>query len=284
LSGEKVLRSTFEEGFRKVGFVPAVGDALKQVFTRFSLRADSFARVLLDAPDGRSREAVAAEFGFDAERQLPPQSLHDVGHLGAAHPLLLLLATLEEAAPGERMLLLGWGDGADAFVVDVGPGVSEIRDRGALSIARERELRLSRQEYDARRAGRAVGDPGPSEAAEVPAEGFAALVCGFCGGVYAMPLRVCPACQEKDAFSRAPLGRTGIIYTWTVEHPGSGREAVPLAVVNLMGGGRTLVQLTDTPLGDIAVGKDVELVVRKMYEGPRGPVYHLKARVQRGEA
>jgi len=41
------------------------------------------------------------------------------GETGVAHPLLMLVATLEEAKPGELILLIGFGQGADALLLEV---------------------------------------------------------------------------------------------------------------------------------------------------------------------
>jgi uncharacterized OB-fold protein len=111
------------------------------------------------------------------------------------------------------------------------------------------------------------------------ADGASGLVCGECGGVYALPLRVCPSCRTKDAFRRAPLGRKGIVYTMTVERgfrPGG--EAVAFVSVNLLGGGRALVPVAEGAADEILVGDEVELLLRKVGMSKAGPVYHLKAR------
>ena len=41
------------------------------------------------------------------------------GEAGAAHPLLMLVAALEEAKPGDLILLVGFGQGADALLFEV---------------------------------------------------------------------------------------------------------------------------------------------------------------------
>mgnify|MGYP005680125143 CR=1 FL=1 len=40
-----------------------------------------------------------------------------MGNTGSAYPIMLLIAALEEARPGQKILLASYGDGADAFVL-----------------------------------------------------------------------------------------------------------------------------------------------------------------------
>ena len=42
--------------------------------------------------------------------------------LGAAHPLMLLVSVLEKAKAGEKILLVGFGQGADALLLECDAG------------------------------------------------------------------------------------------------------------------------------------------------------------------
>ena len=45
----------------------------------------------------------------------PGTSNGGLGHTGTAFPLMLLIAALENAHPGDRRLLVSYGDGCDVF-------------------------------------------------------------------------------------------------------------------------------------------------------------------------
>src|SRR5207249_1478513 len=52
-------------------------------------------------------------------------NLHAVcGEAGAAHPLIMLVAALEAAKAGERIMVVGFGQGADALLFEVTPAIA----------------------------------------------------------------------------------------------------------------------------------------------------------------
>ena len=50
------------------------------------------------------------------------------GDCGVAHPLLMLASALESAVPGEQILVLGFGQGADAIVLETTPALAKLQD------------------------------------------------------------------------------------------------------------------------------------------------------------
>ncbi|WP_084690995.1 OB-fold domain-containing protein [Sphingomonas sp. SRS2] len=51
----------------------------------------------------------------------------NIGHAGAAHPLVMLADALEAAAPGDRILLLGFGQGADVLLFEATDAIAGHR-------------------------------------------------------------------------------------------------------------------------------------------------------------
>src|SRR5437870_1491650 len=115
-----------------------VGDSLRAGTT--ALRA-AVAKLALYGPDARSHALVARGLGFGAEQVQDPL-FGKVGNTGAAFAPLLLAAALASARPGDRLLVVGYGDGADALVFDATPAVTRLRDRRGVAwhLARRAEL------------------------------------------------------------------------------------------------------------------------------------------------
>src|SRR3546814_4825984 len=61
--------------------------------------------------------AVAAKAGVAAEAVVDDLAAN-LGFAGCAHPLLMLAAALERAKAGEKILVLGFGQGADALLLE----------------------------------------------------------------------------------------------------------------------------------------------------------------------
>ena len=67
--------------------------------------------------------------GFDREALEPGMLAHRIGYAGSASPLLGLCAILDQAAPGDRILVAsyGYGAGCDVFSVKVRPEIEAAR-------------------------------------------------------------------------------------------------------------------------------------------------------------
>src|SRR3546814_7078497 len=57
----------------------------------------------------------------------------EMGHSGAAHPLVMLSAVLEKARPGERILLASFGQGCDLLLIEVTDAIGSIKPRLGVS-------------------------------------------------------------------------------------------------------------------------------------------------------
>lgn len=60
-------------------------------------------------------QAIGRKLGF--EGKLADELAQDCGYTGTAHPLLMLAQVLEQAGPNEQILVIGFGQGADAIVL-----------------------------------------------------------------------------------------------------------------------------------------------------------------------
>jgi 3-hydroxy-3-methylglutaryl CoA synthase/uncharacterized OB-fold protein len=56
-----------------------------------------------------------------------------VGYTGLAHPLLMLAGALETAKPGEKILVLGFGQGAEALILEVTDAIADFAPKRGLA-------------------------------------------------------------------------------------------------------------------------------------------------------
>jgi len=276
-------RFTTERGYQ--ANLVAVGKALLQ---KQNLQPQDCAKVILPSPDGRAHVAAAKKLGFqDAQIQNP--FFQEIGACGSAAPFLLLTAALETAKPGDQLLLLSYGEGADGFLLRV---TEEIKRR---SLSRslsdhlsEKRLYPSYQIYKKMRTYYAENEDGPElsnvflakeEKQNVRLYGSQCMRCG----TRQYPLaRVCISCQNHDSLQEVPLERTGHVFTFTRDHLYVAPDSPTImSVVDVTEGGRLYLQMTDVDPEDVRVGDEVVLTLRRRKEGPTMHHYYWKCRPAR---
>jgi 3-hydroxy-3-methylglutaryl CoA synthase len=104
-----------ERWIRDEGYLKIVAEAGRAALGQAGLRGDQVDRLVFAAPIRGVREAVAKSLGIPAER-LADELTAGAGDTGVAHPLLMLARVLEDATAGQVILLVGFGQGADALV------------------------------------------------------------------------------------------------------------------------------------------------------------------------
>jgi len=220
-------------------------------------------------------QRLARATGFDGAR-LTSDLREDCGDAGAAQPLLMLAAALEEAAAGELILLLGFGQGVDALVFEVARTPAAAQRPVAAALARRREetrytrylshrglLRVDfgmRAERDNRSA------PSVMWRKERQVTGFVGGRCSSCGTLQFPRSRVCvnPDCRKTDTQSECRLADTrGRVKSFTEDWQAySPRPPLVYGNVEFEGGGNLLMEFTDTDSGEVRVGMPVRFVFR----------------------
>ncbi len=269
------------------GYARIVPQCVQGVLKKYERNISDISRFVIPAPDSRVYSRVTKSLG------LPPGSfpedplLTTVGDTGAAAPLLLLVAALEKAKAGERILLCSYGAGnADAFLLQVTPEIERMRDRRGVSYCQASKKPLVNYEKFLK-----FQNSLPSEPLE-PYSSWALLWkekkqnlqlygtrCRKCG-TFAFPRRrVCLQCSAKDDFEDAKLPRRGKIYTFAKDFlfPNPDPPTV-MAVVEMEGGGRFYGQVTDCDPAQIRIGMPVELTFRRFHQGDGFYNYFWKLR------
>ena len=201
----------------------------------------------------------------------------DCGDMGTAQPLLLLLAMLAAANPGERLLLTGFGQGVDALVLEAGANAAAHAQR---ELARAVARRVPERHYTRYLAHRGLLAPDFGMRAERDQRTaqsvawrkhreLAAFIggrCTACGAVQFPKSRVCvnPDCRRTDTQNDHRLAQsTGRVRSFTEDwqaytpHP-----PCIYGNIGLEAGGNLMMELTDVESGELEVGAEVRFVFR----------------------
>jgi uncharacterized OB-fold protein len=103
--------------------------------------------------------------------------------------------------------------------------------------------------------------------------------CDACGLIQYPTAQVCLACEAREQMTPHKLGRRGQIFTFTVDHLIANTEPpLPMAVVDMDGGGRLYLQVTDFAGDEVAIDQAVQLTYRRLHDGGGNHNYYWKAR------
>ena len=120
---------TWEERWiRDEGYNKIVPDTLAALFKATDVKPADIAHFAMPCVLPRVAAGVAKKMGLP--ETVVRDNLHTVcGETGAAHPLVMLAHTLEEAKPGQKLLVVGFGQGCDALLFEATENLAKLAPR-----------------------------------------------------------------------------------------------------------------------------------------------------------
>ena len=263
-----------EEGYQKI-----LPQAVQELMKKYKLAPKDFSKAIFCAPDARTHVTLARMIGFDPRTQVQDLMFDSIGDTRCALAPMMLVAALEEAKPGDKLLFTSYGDGVDAYILQVTEQIEKIRNRRG--IKRHLASKLMLPSYGLYLRMRNLmewsADLRPPRRSSLTfiwrdRKTFYSLYgqkCKSCGEIQFPRQRVCMYCQTKDNFEEVRLAdRKGKLFTYSMDE--RAREIVLphiRAVVDLEGGGRFYCSLTDRDPEKVDVGMPVELTFRIFFDG-----------------
>jgi len=291
--GDRTIRSWEDRFVLSEGFFPQVKAAVSGLLSQAGCRPQDLAKVVLYAPNARAHATAAKAMGLAPEQVQDP--LFDrVGNAGAASVPLMLAAALEEAQPGDRILVVSQGQGSDALLFQVTDAIRKLPARRGVKghLASKKQIAhyttyLKWKNMLPLEAGRRPQRQRPS----VPAMwrnheqnlAFVGSRCTACGTPQYPKQRVCVHCKAKDQMEDYPFSdKKARIATYTVDYlTVSPDPPTVFVVVDFEGGGRIICEMTDTDPAQLDIGMEVEMTFRRLYEAEGIHNYAWKARMKR---
>ena len=266
----------------KLGYARVLPAVVQGVLAKAGVAPGDVRYLVLPTPSPRAPLGVAKGLGFDPNTQLQDGLWTVVGDCGATQPLLLLAAALERARPGDLVLVAAYGDGADALLL-------RVNAPAPARLARQIEVKRPLQSYAryARFRGlmsreTVTADPASAAITFRDREEILALRggrCAACGVIQFPRHRHCIECGDGRGLETVRLGRRGTLFTFTVDHLHESPDPpVAHGVVDLDGGGRVYLQLTDCEADALGIDMPLELTFRRLHDAGGFHNYFWKAR------
>jgi hydroxymethylglutaryl-CoA synthase len=288
VDGQPFVRAWEDRFVVEHGYQHNMIEAAKGLLQKAGLASKDFAKAILYSPDARSHAAVARALGFDAKTQLQDVLFGRLGNTGAAFAPMLLAAALEEAKPGQKLLLVNYGDGAEALCVATTEHVTKLQPKRGISWHLQRRAEVN--DYDKYLNFRSLQ---PSEVDRRGGQGVSATVhfrdrdedisfrghrCRRCGTMQFPFQRVCFKCFAKDDFEQVRLSdKYGKVMSHTFDFfAGSPDPPLIVTVIEVDGGARVYMQMTDASPPEVKLELPVEFTFRKIHEYGGTPNYFWK--------
>ena len=294
------VRSWEDRMTMDVSYSKVMPEAMSAVMEKSGLSPSDFARFVFDPPgDVRRHGKVAGDLGFDPARVVDPGALFmSVGLLGSAMSFVMLVAALEQAKPGDKILFAGYGNGADAFVLQVTDAIGKLgARRGFKRHLESKKMMRSCNDYlkwrdivpldQARRPERGHLSVAANWRERYIHLGLWGVKCTSCGtpqydygAMTTTPIRVCAVCQAVDHFEDHCFARKKAkVFSYTHDMLAPSLDPpTSVAMIDFEGGGRSLFDLTDRDPDQIDMGTEVEMTLRKVFSDRGLNNYFWKAR------
>jgi hydroxymethylglutaryl-CoA synthase len=277
---DKFPRSAEGRFIDEVGYLPTMQSAISSLMKKYKLNTGDFSSFVYYASDARQHAALARRLKLD-KAQVQDSLYNDIGNAGTAAALLMLAAALEKARPGDRILFVGYGDGADAFVFRVTDEIKKFQKRPVISHQLAGKTPISYGQYLTWK------NLVPVEASTLPdrpllslqsrwreRRAIAALYglkCKKCGTPQISQIgqtpRVCVNCQAKDEFEPYKFSdKQATLFSYTIDQlqPTLNPPGVN-GVIDFDGGGRLICELTDCDIDKVKIGMTLKMTFRKMF-------------------
>jgi 3-hydroxy-3-methylglutaryl CoA synthase len=264
-----------DEGLEK--FIPA---AINGLLKKYDLKITDFARVIYPCDYPAAHKKIAKNLGLEGS-QLQGTMMDEIGDTGAAYPLVMLVRTLEDASPKEKILVVSFGNGCEALFFEVTDEIGKLKKRNGISGYLKRKFELTNYEKYLVFRDLCQADLGLRAEEDIWTRwsllwrnrkaifGLVGNRCKRCGTPHYPPQRVCvnPDCGAIDEIEDYTFAdKAGNIFNFTGDMLAASFD--PPAIhgqIDFDGGGRYWFDFTDCTLDKLSIGMRVEMSFRKRY-------------------
>ena len=280
LTEERFLHAWEDRWIREEGYGKIIFEAARGLLKKYNLSIGDFSKVIIPCPMAVWLRGVAKAIGAKDE-QIQDNLQAVVGDTGTALSLMMLVAALEEAKPGDKILVLSYGSGSDALYFEVTSAIAKLGSRKGI------RGHLS-QRNDFKTYGKYLvfrdliplevgirGEQIPPTAMTVlwqQERSVSALVgvrCRACGTPQYPKHKVCvnPECEKTGQMEPYSFSdKAGRVVSFTGDNLAFSWDPPSVyGAIDFQGGGRLFMDFTDCTLDAVKVGMPVEVSFRRKY-------------------
>jgi len=276
-AGEDFDYALEDRWIREMGYNEIVPEAGKKALEKTGLTGADIDHFVMPTRQRRLDSAMAKAMGIDAgavRGNLNPE----IGEAGTAHALVMLVDALEAAEPGQKIMLVSFGQGTDVLIFETTDalktlgarrGVAAHLENGAIEDIYTRYLSF-RQILPYEWGIRAERDNRTAQSTffrkRDSITSFIGGNCSQCGTLQFPKTRVCvnPNCQATDTQVDHPFAdMPASVKTFTEDNLAYSPSPPYLyGNVAFKEGGNIFMEMTDFEAGDLSIGTELKMVFR----------------------
>jgi 3-hydroxy-3-methylglutaryl CoA synthase/uncharacterized OB-fold protein len=290
----KFDRQWEDRWIRDLGFDRFVPEVVRGLLNKYQLKITEFSKIIYPCHYVPARKSINKILGIAPEAD--QNSLqNEIGDTGTAQSLVMLASALEQARPGEKILVVSFGSGCDALYFEVTEHIQSKVDRKGISgcLANKAEL----DNYTKYLVWRDIlpADVGLRAEEDLWTRwsvawrkrkdvlGLWGSQCKQCGTPQFPSQRICvkPDCGAVDEMKEYRFSdKIGNIASYTGDMLAASYN--PPAIygqIEFEGGGKYMFDFTDCDLKDLSVSMPVRMSFRRKYSDKRRDIvgYFWKA-------
>lgn len=267
-----------ERWIRDEGYFKIAPRAIEAALNDAGLDAGAIDHFIMPALIRGVPQKIAAGAGIAAEA-VRDNLQAQLGQAGTAHALVMLVDALQDAEPGQAIMVVGWGQGCDVMIFRTTDALKSLSPRQGVKgyLARRRE----ETNYNRYLSFNNLLDQDRGIRAELDAPtalsalyrnrdmvlGFVGGKCRICGTVQYPKSRCCvgPNCGEFNSQDPHPFAEIpATVQSWTADNlTYSPDPPTHFGMVVFDEGGRLMADMTDVSPGEVDVGMPVRMVFRR---------------------
>jgi 3-hydroxy-3-methylglutaryl CoA synthase len=267
-------------------YTPNMSAVVQDLLEKTGSQIQDYDRVALYGPDARSHGTLAKALKIERDALQSPL-FGRLGNAGTAFVPLQLIAALENATSGERLLVANFGSGADAMAFRTTERIQELEPRRDVEWNLERRRVIHRYEDYIKAKGLAASEwqagtnPGLSATILFRERdddlSFLGQRCRGCDAIQFPAQRLCETCFRKDDFDRVRLSdRIGKVVTYTFDFFFPTPNPPTIVTIIDVDGARIHLQVVEIEAKDLKIGQEIEFVFRRIHESGGRPNYYWK--------
>ncbi len=119
---------------RDLGLDQFIPEVVTGLLEKTGLQITDFSKVIYPCIYPAARRGIAKKLGMTPEMDLDNLQM-EIGESGTPHALVMMAKALEDAKPGDKLMVISFGSGCDAICFEVTDQIGKLSNRNALSTA-----------------------------------------------------------------------------------------------------------------------------------------------------